>query len=284
MGHPQCVIVSMTDVHPGELDEVQATALITLAARARENARRLPLLHDRTAADIAASLGLDLAAHTRGPVGDRMLVLRTAIFDVWVGDFLASHPAGTVVELGGGLNTRPERAGHGEASWIDLDLPEMIGLRRRFFADGPRRRTIAASVADQGWLQEVADCPAPYLFVAEAVLVYLPEDQVATVLTRLAGRFPGSLLALDTYPRRSVESDQAISARKNYRAAPLKWACDDPRSLERLGWDVVSTAALTRPPAALRAQLPALYRILLPLADPLIGKAIPLTLMRARPE
>jgi len=32
--------------------------------------------------------------------------------------------------------------------WFDLDLPDMIELRREFFADTDRRTQIAASVVD----------------------------------------------------------------------------------------------------------------------------------------
>jgi O-methyltransferase involved in polyketide biosynthesis len=40
-----------------------------------------------------------------------VIILRTAIFDMWVRSFVAAHPNGTVVEIGTGLNTRFERAG-----------------------------------------------------------------------------------------------------------------------------------------------------------------------------
>ena len=59
------------------------------------------------------------------------------------------------------------------------------------------------------------------------------------------------------------------------------WACDDPRSLERLGLEVRQSATITRPPRAMRAQLPFGYRYLVPLADPVAGKAMTLTLFRA---
>jgi hypothetical protein len=55
----------------------------------------------------------------------------------------------------------------------------------------------------------------------------------------------------------------------------------DPRSLERSGLEVRQSATLTRPPRDMRAELPARYRYLVPLADPLLGKSMTLTLFRA---
>lgn len=63
-------------------------------------------------------------------------------------DFLATHHTGTVVEIGTGLNTRHERVDNGQAHWFDLDLHDVIELRRAFFVNTPRRTMIAASVTD----------------------------------------------------------------------------------------------------------------------------------------
>jgi hypothetical protein len=59
------------------------------------------------------------------------------------------------------------------------------------------------------------------------------------------------------------------------------WSCDDPRSLERLGLRLVESATITRLPSGLRAQLPPRYRFLLPLAKPVFGRAVTLSLFRA---
>jgi O-methyltransferase involved in polyketide biosynthesis len=116
--------------------------------------------------------------------------------------------------------------------------------------------------------------------VAEGVLVYLPEDQVTATLARIAQRFPGAQVALDTYSSRSFEHQYRMAARKGMDAK-WAWACDDPRSLERFGLEVRQSATITRPPRDMRAQLPARYRYLVPLADPLIGKMMALTLFRS---
>jgi hypothetical protein len=99
-------------------------------------------------------------------------------------------------------------------------------------------------------------------------------------LARIAARFPGALVALDTYPRRTFEQQHRLAARKGMDAR-WAWACDDPRSLERLGLEVRQSATITRPPRDMRAQLPARYRYLVPLADPLVGKSMAITLFRA---
>ena len=269
----------MEDKHQVRLGSVQETLFIPLAARARETQRKHPVLRDPKAVEMVRSIDYDVAKYGQG-AGGFITVLRTAIIDFWVRSFLAAHPAATVVELGTGLNTRFERVDNGQVHWFDLDLPDTIELRRNFFADTGRRRMIAASALDEDWLPAVARSRGPYFFVADGVLVYLPEDQVMAMLGRMAERFPGALLALDTYPKQTFERQHRLAAKKGMDAR-WAWACDDPRSLERSGFEVMESATVTRPPRTMRSQLPARYRYLMPLADPVLGKTLAITLFRA---
>ncbi len=261
------------------LGAVQETLFITLAARAIQTQRKHPVLRDPKAVEMVQSIDYDAAKYGRG-AGGSVTLLRTAIIDIWVRAFLAAHPAGTVMELGTGLNTRFERVDNGQVHWFDLDLPDTIDLRRTFFADTERRRMVAASVLDEDWLPIVAQSPGPYFFVAEGVLAYLPEERVTATLARIATQFPGALIALDTYPKQTYDRQHRLAAKKDIDAR-WAWACDNPRSLERFGLEVVESTSITRPPRAMRSQLPARYRYLMPLADPILGKALAITLFRA---
>jgi O-methyltransferase involved in polyketide biosynthesis len=271
-----------TDKDQVELGQVQETLFIPLAGRAKETGRRRPVLRDPKAVEILESVTFDRAKYHR--TGGWTTVIRTACFDLWVRQFLAEHPDGTVVELGTGLNTRFERVDNGTVHWIDLDLPDTIALRRRFFADTDRRRMVAGSLtddydADDGWLTVVREMPGPYFFVADGVLAYLTETDVMRTLAGLAGHFPGALIGLDIYSQQMMAREHKLAARREI--ARWQWACDDPRSLERLGLRVVETARITRPPRALRPTLPASRRVLLTLVDPLFGHSMQVTLFRA---
>jgi O-methyltransferase involved in polyketide biosynthesis len=268
----------MAGKQSADLGDVQQTLFIPLAARAAQSRRRRPALRDPKAVEILDSIDVD-ALYTAN-WGGFVTIARTLIFDWWVRQFLREHPGGTVVELGTGLNTRFERVDNGQCHWIDLDLPDTIEVRRRFFADTDRRQMVAASVLDDSWHEAVAACPPPHFFVADGVLVYLEEDSVKGALARIVTRFGGSLLAFDTYARRTYEQQHATAARRGM-AARWAWWCDDPRSLAGNGLDVIDSRPITRPQAGLRRELPGRYRWLLPLADPVLRTACTLTLFRA---
>jgi O-methyltransferase involved in polyketide biosynthesis len=269
----------MADETRASLGTVQQTLFFPLLARARETVRKRPLLRDPKAVELVHAIDFDATTYRQGLVSSAV-VLRTMIFDWWVRQFLVSFPGGMVVELGTGLNTRFERTDNGSVHWIDLDLPDTIELRRRFFADTSRRRMLAASLLDEDWLDEVARQPGPYFFVSDGVLVYLREPDVTAALQRIATRFPGATLAFDMYSSRAVAGEHRMAAKR--QVARWDWACDDPSSLRPFGLEVIESATVSRPPARLRASLPARYRSLLPLAAPVIGgSALKLGLFRA---
>ncbi|SHF30419.1 class I SAM-dependent methyltransferase [Streptoalloteichus hindustanus] len=255
-----------------ELGDVQETLLIPLYGRAVESTKRRPILRDPKAVSMVRAIDYDFGrfAGKRSLVGS---VLRTALFDVWVRRFLEDHPTGTVVEVGAGLNTRYERLDNGMAHWVEIDLPDSMALRRRFFEDGDRREMVAASVLDPSWAEVVRSRPGPYFFAVEAVLIYLARDQVREALGLVAGNFPGARVAFETAARRMVDTQDQHDVLADM-AATLRWACDDVRELSE--WDldvqVLDSRTIAEPPPDLRRQLPWGYRVLLPV------------LRRTRPE
>ena len=132
----------------------------------------------------------------------------------------------------------------------------------------------------RGMAALVAQSPGPYFFVADGVLAYLTEEQVSTLLTRIKHHSPNARVALDTFPQRTFDQQRKLAARRGIPAR-WAWACEDPRSLERLGLRVVETTGLARLPGRVRRQLPARYRFLLPLAEPILGQAMRVTLLQA---
>jgi len=238
-----------------QLGQVQESLLVPLYARALDSQQKRSILHDAKAVEMVNSIDWDFQRfNQRRRVWG--CTLRTAMFDEWVKGFLSRHPGGTVVEIGAGLNTRFERLDNGAVHWFDLDLPDTVELRRKFFTDSERRVTLAASVVDPGWMAAVRASPAPYCFVAEAVFIYLQEAQVKTALAQIAANFPRANIAFDTATSRVVSHENQDHARRNL-GARFTWSCQDPREIERwgIGWRLEESRTVMDMPGALRRRL-----------------------------
>jgi O-methyltransferase involved in polyketide biosynthesis/NAD(P)-dependent dehydrogenase (short-subunit alcohol dehydrogenase family) len=243
--------------HVVALGEVQQTLLIPLYARAVGTARRRPILRDPVAVDMVSRIDYDFGRF--GRVGTAMTTyhgLRTAIFDEWISAFLAEHPTGTVVEIGAGLSTRFERLDNGAATWIDIDLPDSLALRRQLLPESERRRMVEASVLDEAWTRPVLAAPGPRMFVSEGVLVYLQAAEVRRALRMITRTFPGARVAFDTYGTWMVSRHAGMGPLAATRAR-LSWGCDDPRQLEEwgIGLRLIESRTVARPQPALAARL-----------------------------
>jgi O-methyltransferase involved in polyketide biosynthesis len=174
------------------LKGASATLLLTLAARAAAS-RVVPELAfvDACAEHLARHSPYDLASYAHDPGFVRGVVLRSAIMDGMAQDFFARHPGGTAVSLGAGLCTRRQRlvaSGVIDApqTWLHVDLPDVIALRRSLMPEQEGERDIACSLLDETeWLPEV-DPRRPTLFLLEGVCPYLPETPLRDWFARMA--------------------------------------------------------------------------------------------------
>ncbi|MEM9488372.1 MAG: class I SAM-dependent methyltransferase [Myxococcota bacterium] len=257
-----------------ELGPVQETLLIPLLGRAEETKKKRGLLRDPKAVEMVAALDYDFAKwHGVGSLSGS--ALRARIFDEQVQAFLERHPGGTIVEIGAGLNTRYERLDNGQASWLELDLPDSMALRQRFFEDTERRTMLAASVLDSDWHERVAALPAPYCFVSEAVLIYLDNGDVERVLRALNARFADSWLVTDTASSAFVDGQHKHDAiGKMSPDSWCRWKCDDPQQLADWGLKLERSLTFLDISADIRAALPLHYRLILGFAPWLIRRRV----------
>ncbi|MCB0189227.1 MAG: class I SAM-dependent methyltransferase [Caldilineaceae bacterium] len=221
-----------------ELGHVQKTLLLPLWGRAVETKKRRPLLVDATAARIVEQLPLDFApiAAKMDPLSQLAWVKRSVIGDQVITRFLARHPAGAIVNIGCGLDTTFDRVDNGQVRWYDLDLPDVIALRRRFIPETARRTLIAASFLDEGWLHTI-DVTDNVLFLAAGVFYYFQAEVVKAFVLRLLAAYPGGELLFDVsspigvrVANKRVIADAGLDER-----SALVWGLANKRDL--LAWD-----------------------------------------------
>ncbi len=120
--------------------------LWTLHNCALEANRDDGILHDPEAVRIYQTLDYDYEK-SFGPA-DPTNVVRAAMFDAELREFLGHHPNGVIVNLGEGLETHRFRVAGDEALWLSVDLPEAIAIRERFISPDDKHRHVAARDTD----------------------------------------------------------------------------------------------------------------------------------------
>ena len=127
----------MTENADQNLNGVAETLLITLYVRAMESQRPDALLKDEKAVRLVKQMDYDFKRIRQIKMDEddkTVIILRNREFDRHVRDFLRWHPQAVVVHIGCGLDVRFERVDNGQVECYDLDLPEVIELRRKFIS------------------------------------------------------------------------------------------------------------------------------------------------------
>jgi O-methyltransferase involved in polyketide biosynthesis len=190
------------------IGDVAATSLITLYCHAIETRSDNPILVDLKSVEIATDLDKTLS-RSEQPLSktlvsrtlDKNLVIHIAIrakkYDEYVRGFLSRYPDGVVVNIGCGLDSRFLRIDNGRVVFYDLDLPEIIAIKKEFFTGNERYHLVASSVLDYGWMVPVRQHKGPFLFMAEGVFMYLDGEDVRSLVLEIKKNFPGSELVCE---------------------------------------------------------------------------------------
>jgi len=186
-----------TQRKPVRLNRTQRTAVTTLHRYALDARSRRPVLGDQHAGTVLAGLQQPSWRRALNRADAPLVAARARRIDERAAQFLAEHPGGLVLNLAAGLDSRVHRVDPpSSADWVDLDLPDVVALRRQHCAQHENARAIAASPLDEGWWADVPrDRPA--LVIAEALLPHLPGAQVHALLDRITGRLPRGRIVCD---------------------------------------------------------------------------------------
>jgi len=176
-----------------KLTGVPETLLIPLYLRAVETQRVDSIIRDEKAVEIIQSIDYDFAKFDRAWASQVGVAVRTEILDEATAAFMRQYPDASVVNLGAGLCTRFNRVDNGRITWYELDLPEAIELRKRFFTETDRYQFIEGTITDFRWMEQIwIKENQPVLFIGEGLFMYFEEREVKSVFIEMAARFPGA--------------------------------------------------------------------------------------------
>lgn len=220
-----------------DLGEIQKTLFMPVWARAVESRKSKPILTDETAVKIIDDLDFDFSHMSQNvpEISQIAWIARCKRFDLVVSDFIKRHPKGTVINIGCGLDTSYERINDHSIRWYDLDLPDVIELKRKFLTATDNREYIPCSFSDTKWFEQII-IQENVLFIATGVFVYFEESEIKEFILRVADRFTGSEMFFDVTSPKGVEiANQVILKSGLDSKSFFKWGLADKSVIQ--SWD-----------------------------------------------
>ena len=265
----------MSAYETADLTSVSKTMLLTLHARAEHTLSDRPRFTDPAAVELVSRLDYDFTMASQDRLMADGVVLRTLTLDPLVAGYLATHPGCTVVNIACGLDTRFQRLDDGHVTWYDLDLPDVIALRRRLLEDGERQGTIAASALDPDWPDQLGEGEASgdVLVIIEGLSMYLEQDEVRSLMDIIAARLPGATVLIEVMPRLFQKYGRERSVED--AGARYTYGCSSASEFRRTvapGYTLLHDVPFTRTIARYHPLLAPLMR--LPLVDKLAERIV----------
>ena len=168
---------------------IQETLLLPLWGRAYETQKNNPRLIDEHAVEIIKQIDYDFSnIRETQSMSQHGWVARSRHTDRMVLEFIKKHPKASIVNIGCGLDTTFSRVDNGKIMFYELDLPDVIALRKNFYADSDRHISIASSFLDTEWFEQI-EFRDGLLFLAGGVFMYFKEKQIKEFFIKVADHF-----------------------------------------------------------------------------------------------
>ncbi|AFY58205.1 O-methyltransferase involved in polyketide biosynthesis [Rivularia sp. PCC 7116] len=144
--------------------------------------------------------------------------------------FICKNTQGSVKEIVAGLNSRCQRLDNRKVHGLELYLPGILRLQRRFSRKSKHRNFIAASVVDNDWLNSLPSTSSRLsMLVTEGLQMYLRKQQVKQLFDKLIENFSKSQFAFDSKSSMMLKIQLHLI---EHMSAKFDWSISDIREIQ----------------------------------------------------
>ena len=211
------------------MNNVNKTLYIPLYGKAFVSRRGL-LLEDKKAEEIWEKEAFPLKGKAKSKWLAYNMGMRSAVFDRWTREQLRRYPDAVVLHAGCGMDSRYLRVGTGNGQWFDVDFPDVIDERKRYFRETERYHMIGSDIRATDWLSAIP-AGTPAVIVMEGISMYLKPEALKEVLRQWKDHFGQASILMDSY---TVFAAKATKYKNpiNEVGVTEVYGFDDPHVLE----------------------------------------------------
>lgn len=177
-----------------QINDISETAFLTLQCHALDTESVSPILNDISSVETLNILK-DYFSKSNSALHKKLFqnrvkknlvthtVLRAKKYDSYITKYIGKYPNATVVNIGCGLDNRFERINNGSIHFFDLDLPDIMNIKKQIFQEKANYYQISQSVFEFDWIDRIET--EHVIFVAEGVFMYCTEQDVKKLFLTL---------------------------------------------------------------------------------------------------
>ena len=210
------------------MDGVNKTLYIPLYGKAMVSRQGI-LLRDPKAEAIWNQEGFILKGKAASKWLAYYMAMRAAVMDQWTAAQLEAHPNAVVLHIGCGLDSRCDRIPRKDGHWFDIDFPEVIRERKKYYTETANYHMLPADMRTEDW-KCVIPAGKRMIVVMEGVSMYFRPEELRQLLKALKAHAGGLQLLMDCYSGFAAKASKYKNPINEVGVTQV-YGMDDPKGL-----------------------------------------------------
>ncbi len=211
------------------MNNVNKTLYIPLYGKAYVSSKGI-ILDDKKAEEIWAAEGFALKGKSKSKWLAYYMGMRSAVFDKWLSEEMTKDSEAIVLHIGCGMDSRVLRVGTNGHLWYDIDFPNVISERKKYYHVNDEYHMIEADVREQDWLSAIPKAKHA-IIVMEGVSMYFEPQELKAVLEQISLHFENVNLLMDCYTTFAAKASKYKNP-INDVGVTLVYGLDEPREVQ----------------------------------------------------
>lgn len=224
------------------MNNVNKTLYIPLYGKAYVSKKGI-ILSDKKAEEIWNAEGFLLKGKSKSKWLAYYMGMRSAVFDRWLFSQMNINRDTVVIHIGCGMDSRVFRVGTNGHQWYDVDFPEVIAERKRYYDESAEYHMLASDVREKDWLEKISTKPDAVV-VMEGVSMYMQPEEIKQVFENLATYFEQVTVLMDCYTTFAAKASKYKNPINDVGVTKV-YGLDEPQFLEKGGFIFVKEHEMT---------------------------------------
>ena len=211
------------------MNNVNKTLYIPLYGKAFVSRKGI-ILNDVKAEEIWNAEGFTLKGKSRSKWLAYYMGMRSAVFDSWLREQMQENKDGIIIHIGCGMDSRIERVGTMQHAWYDVDFPDVIAERKKYYQESAEYHMIESDARKNDWIRTLPT-NKDAIIVMEGVSMYFKLDELRQLMKDLKSNFNQVAILMDCYTGFAAKASKYKNPINDVGVTAV-YGIDDPKLLE----------------------------------------------------
>ena len=211
------------------MNNVNKTLYIPLYGKAYVSKKGI-ILNDKKAEEIWEAEAFALKGKSKSKWLAYYMGMRSAVFDGWLKAQMKKDSDAIILHIGCGMDSRVERVGTCGHLWYDIDFPDVIAERKRYYKETDEYHMLEADVRNAGWMKALPS-NRHAIIVMEGISMYLQFEELKGILMEIKEYFKITDILMDCYTTFAAKASKYKNPINDVGVTTV-YGIDNPKDLE----------------------------------------------------